>query len=221
VKFRDLDRVVGATPAGANSSPGFKAIPGYHYMSKTVSKLRYRPSTFIKLLVMGLIRILPGFKRVLHLMARSLPGGFSLRPSLHRLRGVKLHNDVWIGEDVYIEEEYPEAVEIQDGAAVATRCTIIAHTKGPGKIVIEKYAAIGAGCVIVCASGQTLTIGEGAVISAGSTVSHSIPARTLCGAPRIKTFGIVTVPFRVATTLDEFRRGVKPMRAKNRKGEGS
>lgn len=186
-----------------------------------VIRIRYRPSTYMNLLIIGFKGILSGFRNILHLMARVSPGGYSLRPFLHRLRGVKIHGHVWIGDDVYIDGVYPETVEIHEGAGIATRCTIIGHTKGPGKIVIEKEAAIGAGCVIVCASGQTLMIGEGAVISAGSTVSHDIPPYVLCGAPRLKTFGKVTVPFRVATTCEEFRRGLEPMGGKNRKGEGS
>jgi len=147
--------------------------------------------------------------------------GYSLRPFMHRLRGVKILGRVWIGDDVYLDEIYPEGVEIHDGAVIATRCTIISHTKGRGKIVIEKHAAIGAGCVIVCASGKTLTIGEGAVISAGSTVSHDIPPYTLCGAPRITAFGKVTVPISFAMTYEEFRRGLRPMRAKKMEGEPS
>ncbi len=145
----------------------------------------------------------------------TLPGGFSLRPLLHRLRGVKVGRDVWIGDDVYIDDEHPESVEIQDGVAVATRCTIIAHTKGKGRIIIEKDVAFGAGCIIVCASGQTLTIGEGSVISAGSTISNNIPPHTLCGPPRVQVYGKVGVPFRTATTLEEFRRGLRPLRSRS------
>jgi UDP-3-O-[3-hydroxymyristoyl] glucosamine N-acyltransferase len=171
---------------------------------------RYRLSTYLS--------VLPRLNSILHLMARILPGGFSLRPALHRLRGVKIGENVWIGDDVYIDEDHPEAIEIQDGAAVATRCTIIGHTKGPGRIIIEKDAAVGAGCIIVCAFGQTLRIGEGAVISAGSTVSHDIAPFTLCGAPRIRAFGRVTIPFRHVETYEEFRRAVEPMRAKNGRG---
>ncbi len=171
---------------------------------------RYRPSTYV-----GVLKTILRMNSILHLMARILPGGFSVRPFLHRLRGVKIAPNVWIGDDVYIDEDCPETVEIHDGVAIATRCTIIGHTKGPGKIILEKDAAIGAGCTIVCGSGQTLRIGEGAVISAGSTVSHSIPPFTLCGAPRIRAFGKVTAAFRLATTFEEFRRAVEPMRAKN------
>jgi acetyltransferase-like isoleucine patch superfamily enzyme len=145
-------------------------------------RARYRLDTY-KVLVRS------GFNRTLHMMARFLPGGFKLRPFLHRLRGVTIHGSVYIGDDVYIDEDHPESVEIHDDVVIAHRCTIIGHTRGVGRIVIEKQAAIAAGCLIVCGPGQTLTIGEGAVISAGSTVSHDIPPRTLCGAPRMKAFG--------------------------------
>ena len=65
--------------------------------------------------------------------------------------------------------------------------------------------------MIVCAKGQTLTIGEGAVISAGSTVSNDIPPHTLCGAPRIKAFGKITVPFSIDVEYKDFITGVRPM----------
>jgi acetyltransferase-like isoleucine patch superfamily enzyme len=170
-------------------------------------RARYRLSTY-KALVIG------GFNRTLHMMARFLPGGHKLRPFLHRLRGVKIYGRVYIGDDVYIDEDHPDSVEIHDDVVIAHRCTIIGHTRGVGKIVIEKQVAIATGCLIVCAPGQTLTIGEGAVISAGSTVSNNIPPRTLCGAPRIKIFGKVTVPFTFDTTYEHFKRGVEPLRPK-------
>ena len=179
-------------------------------MSETKRKvrLRYQPSFYFSLLRMWFIG-------TLHLMARFLPGGRNLRPFLHRVRGVKIGKNVFIGDDVYLEEDFPECVEIHDGVVIAPRCTIIAQTRGPGKIVIEKNVAFGANCLVVCALGKTLTIGEGAVISAGSTVSHDIPAHTLCGPPRLKAFAHVTVPFTLNTTYEEFRRGLEPMRSKN------
>jgi UDP-3-O-[3-hydroxymyristoyl] glucosamine N-acyltransferase len=171
------------------------------------TRARYRPSAYFNTLK-EIVRP----NSLLHFLARVLPGGFSVRPFLHRLRGVKIEADVWIGDDVYIDEDHPDAIEIHDNAAIATRCTLIAHTKGIGKIIIGKGAAVGAGCIIVCASGQTLTIGEGAVVSAGSTVSSDIPPYALCGPPRIQTFGTIDVPFRTAATLEEFRRGVRPIK---------
>jgi serine acetyltransferase len=152
---------------------------------------------------------------LLNFMARVLPGGYRVRPVLHRLRGVKIGEGVWIGDDVYLDEDFPWTIEIRDGAMIANRCTVIGHTKGSGRIVIEKQAAIGAGCVIVCGCGQTLTIGEGAVVSAGSTVLNDVPAFTLCGPPRIKVYGTITVPYPEAQTFEQFKRGVRPIRAKN------
>jgi len=175
--------------------------------SKKIMRRRYRPSAYIAQL-RGLLNSL------LHYMARVLPGGYIVRPFLHRLRGVKIGKNVWIGDDVYLDEDFPWTIEIQDGATIAPRCTLIGHTKGPGRIVVERESAIGTGCVIACGSGQTLTIGEGAVLSAGSTVLNDVPALTLCGPPRIKVYGTVTVPWRKADTLEEFWRGVRPIRAK-------
>ena len=152
--------------------------------------------------------------RVLHLLARFAPGGYSLRPFLHRLRGATIGKGVWIGDDVYLDGHHPEAVEIQDGAAILMRCTIVGHTKGAGRIVIGKGAVIGAGSIIMCASGQTLTIGECAVVAAGSTVSNDVPPFTLCGPPRTQMYGQITVPYLEAATLDQFRRGLRPLRAK-------
>lgn len=144
-------------------------------------------------------------------MARVLPGSTNLRPYLHRLRGVKIEGKIFIGDDVYLENEYPECVEIHDGARIGLRSTIVAHTLGPGRIVIQKQAVITAGCLVVCPEGKTLTIGEGAVISAGSTVQNDIPPYTLCGAPRIKAFGKVTVPFLLDMEQKKFTRGLQPL----------
>jgi len=157
--------------------------------------------------------------RILHLMARFLPGATGLRPFLHRLRGVKIHGKIFIGDDVYLENEYPECVEIHDGAIVNLRCTIIAHTGGQGKIIIEKNAVIGTGCTIVSSSGRSLTIGEGSVISTGSVVQTNIPPRTLCAGPRIKAVATVTVPFSQQTSYQDFVRGLRPLRAPAKKTE--
>lgn len=132
------------------------------------------------------------------------------------MRGVKIYGKIFIGDDVYLENEYPERVEIHDGALIGLRCTIIAHTRGQGKIIIEKNAVIGAGCMIVCASGQSLTIGEGSVISTGSVVQSDIPPRTLCAGPRIKAVATVTVPFTLQTSYQDFICGLRPLRLRDK-----
>ncbi len=152
-------------------------------------------------------------------MARSLPGATSLRPFLHRLRGVKIYGKVFIGDDVYLENEYPECVEIHDGAVIALRSTIVAHTRGTGKIIIEKNAVIGTGSTIICASGQSLIIGEASVISAGSVVQSNIPPYTLCAGPRIKAVATITVPLTLQTNYQDFSRGLKPLRPRGKHTE--
>jgi acetyltransferase-like isoleucine patch superfamily enzyme len=159
------------------------------------------------------------FNRILHLMARFLPGSTSLRPFLHRLRGVKIHGKIFIGDDVYLENEYPECVEIHDGALIGLRSTIIAHSRGPGKVIIEKNAVITVACTIVCSSGQSLTIGEGSVISAGSVVANDIPSYTLCAGPRIKAMAKITVPFTLNTSHRDFIQGLRPLRPSGKEAE--
>lgn len=154
------------------------------------------------------------FNATVHALARVVPGGKDLRPLLHRLRGVKISSNVYIGDDVYIDGDHPASVEIHDDVVIAPRCTIIAHTGPgkPGKVVIQKRAAIAAGCLIICGYGKTLTVGEGAVISAGTTILNDVPPHTLCGAPRVKVYGSVAVPWHEAGTFEEFRRGLQPAR---------
>jgi hypothetical protein len=152
------------------------------------------------------------FNRWLHLMARYLPGSTNLRPFLHRLRGVKIASQVFIGEEVYLDNEYPEAIELREGALIGLRTTIVAHTRGPGRIIIGKNAVLGAGVMITCSGGKTVEIGEGAVIGAGSIVGNSVPPFTFCGCPRIRALATVTVPFTLKTSYAEFLRGLRPLK---------
>jgi hypothetical protein len=150
--------------------------------------------------------------RVLSLLVRSAPGATTLRPMLHKMRGVKITGRVFIGDDVYIENEYPEFVEIQDGAQITVRCTIIAHTRGSGRVIIGKNAFIGANCVITAPSGRTLRINEGAVVAAGTVISSDVPAHTLMGVERPKPVARVTVPLTMETSYDAFLVGLRPVK---------
>jgi heptaprenylglycerol acetyltransferase len=149
--------------------------------------------------------------RILHQLARAVPGATSLRPFLHRLRGVKIEGKVFIGDDVYLENEYPENVEIHDGVQIGLRSTVIAHTRGGSRIVLEKNVFIGANCIIAAPIGKTLTIGEGAVLSIGSCVTSDIPPLTFFGGEKAKPIAKVTVPLTMDTSYQKFVAGLRPL----------
>ena len=120
--------------------------------------------------------------RILHKLARAVPGSTTLRPALHRLRGLAVGQNVFIGDEVYLENEFPERIEIGAGTAIGLRTVIMAHVgrtdlkTGPvaGRVVIGKNVWIGAGSFIATAPGKSLTIGDGAVIGACSVILNDI-----------------------------------------------
>lgn len=148
--------------------------------------------------------------RWLGLLARFLPGATSIRPAIHKLRGVKIRGRIFIGDDVYIENEYPEQVEIEDGAQITVRCTILAHTRGFGRVIIGKNAFIGSNCIITAPAGRTLRIGEGSVVAAGSVISADVPPGALVAVERSKLIARVTVPLTMQTSYEEFVIGLRP-----------
>jgi len=157
-------------------------------------------------------------KRVLNRMmgtlARFVPGATTLRPYLHKLRGVQISGRVFIGDDVYIENEYPDCIELRDGAQICLRSILIAHTRGSGRIVIGKNVFIGANCVVAASPGTTITIGDGAVISTASVITADVPAQTLVGNEKAKPLAMVTVPFTMETAYERFVAGLRPLKRK-------
>jgi UDP-3-O-[3-hydroxymyristoyl] glucosamine N-acyltransferase len=151
------------------------------------------------------------WNRMLSVLARFAPGATSLRPWLHKLRGVRITGRVFIGDDVFIENEYPERIEIQDGAQIAVRSTILAHTRGAGRVIIARDTFIGAACVVSASAGRTLRINEGSVVAAGAVITHDVPPFTLVSMPRPEPIARVTVPLAKAKTYDEFRSGLRPL----------
>jgi acetyltransferase-like isoleucine patch superfamily enzyme len=151
------------------------------------------------------------FNRILHIIVRFSPGATTIRPFLHKLRGVKIYGKVYIGEDVYIENEHPECVELHHGSGIALRSTIIAHTRGVGKVIIGKNANIFAGCMVIASANQILSIGEGAVLAAGSVVTSDVQPYTFVGGVPAKPIAHVTVPLTwtpVLTSIEDFKKGL-------------
>lgn len=149
--------------------------------------------------------------RFLHVLARFSPGATSLRPYLHKRRGVRIYGDVFIGDEVYLENEYPERIQIHDGVGIALRTTIIAHFRGPGNIIIEKNVWIGACCTITAKSGQFLRIGEGAVLAANSVVTSDVAPHTVVGGVPAKPMARATVPVTIGHRYDKFKQGLRSL----------
>ena len=146
-------------------------------------------------------------------LAMTSPGGWSVRPRLHRWRGANIGKNVWIGLYVYIDDVHPEALWIGDNCTIGIRTSIITHFYwGPrqpesnGKVVIERDVFIGPHCVIL----PNVTIGEGSVIQAGSVVTRNVPPHTLWGPPPPAALGAVTVPLTGTHGYMPFLRGLRP-----------
>jgi acetyltransferase-like isoleucine patch superfamily enzyme len=150
--------------------------------------------------------------RVLHVMARTLPGSNSIRPMLHRWRGVRIGRNVFIGDDVYLENEYPECIEIGENVEIALRTVVLAHLRGPGKVLIKRNAWIGACCLISIANARTLTIGEGAVVGAGSIVTSSLPDHVFVKPAPAAPVATASTPLAIAPSYLAFLRGLRPLR---------
>ena len=148
------------------------------------------------------------------MLARNCPGATSLRPFLHRQRGVVIEKDVFIGDEVYLENEYPEAVEIQSGVEISVRAIIIAHTRGCGRVIIEKNAYIGPNTVIACSGDRVLRIGEGAVIAAGVVITKDVEPHTFVSNDSAKPIARALVPLTRAAKVEDFIRGLAPLKVR-------
>lgn len=127
-------------------------------------------------------------KKFSKLLAKQLPG-YRLRASLLRLAGYKIGRQVFVGEDLIIVDDLPDTscVTLGDRVAIAPRVTLVVSSKpnfskirdraptAHGPIVIENDAWIGTGVIVM----PNVTIGEGAVVGAGSIVTESVPPYTV------------------------------------------
>lgn len=159
------------------------------------------------------------FNRAAHALARTLPGATTVRPFLHRLRGVRIGPGVFIGDEVYLENEFPEGIEIQAGAQIGIRTIVLAHIRGAGRVVIEKNVWIGPQCVIAASPDRELRIGEGAVIGPASVITSSVPARAFFAPDRPKHLADVEVPLALAASYASFLRGLRPLKPLGRKSD--
>jgi serine acetyltransferase len=134
---------------------------------------------------------------------------------------MKVGSNVFIGDEVYLENEYPERIQIHDSAQISIRAIVLAHTRGPGWVVIEKDAYVGPNTVIVTSAGKTVRIGEGAVVGAGVVITKSVPPRTFIPPHTASPIATVTVPLAQAERMEDFIRGLLPIRTRSQSPDRS
>lgn len=109
-----------------------------------------------------------------------------MRVQLHRWRGVHIGKDVYIGMYCIFDNLSPEYIFIMDNAAVNANSMIITHFNPKGRfdkmfeanirpVVIKEKAMVAVRSVIL----PGVTIGEGAVVSAGMVIDKDVPDYTM------------------------------------------
>jgi len=159
------------------------------------------------------------WKRFLQLIALFVPGQTTWRVRLHRWRGVHIGEFVHIGTAVMIETAFPEWVSIGNNVVIGMRATLIAHFEGNPppleqlkdniSIRIEDEAFVGPCSLIM----PNVTIGRGAVITAGSVVTRSVPPMTMVQGNPARPIAKCGIPLTFRTPLKEFLLQIKPIRS--------
>ena len=97
--------------------------------------------------------------------------GRNVKVSSHTFicEGVTIEDDVFVGHNVsFINDKYPRATT-DNGAPQSEADWAVIRT------LVKRGASIGTGSTILCG----ITIGENAVIGAGSVVTHDVPANAI------------------------------------------
>ena len=147
----------------------------------------------------GLLSLLK--QKLLHQWARvCIPGGLRIR--LYRAMGITIGRNVFVGLDTWLDDQFPELIEIEDDVTISFRVTVVVHDDarrmegvipgaGDGTVApvrLKRGCYLGAGCLIL----PGVTVGERAVVGAGAVVTRDVP-------PGSEALG---VPARVARDVD-------------------
>jgi acetyltransferase-like isoleucine patch superfamily enzyme len=97
--------------------------------------------------------------------------GKNVKVSSHTFicEGVTIEDDVFVGHNVsFINDKYPRATTEGGTPQTESDWSVI-------KTVVKRGASIGTSSTILCG----ITIGENAVVGAGSVVTHDVPANAI------------------------------------------
>jgi acyl-CoA synthetase (AMP-forming)/AMP-acid ligase II/acetyltransferase-like isoleucine patch superfamily enzyme/acyl carrier protein len=161
---------------------------------------------------------LSGLKnRLFQMLALYIPGNKTSRVWLHRKRGVQIGNNVSIGLSSLIESAYPRLVSIGDNVTIGTRVVIIGHLRDSTDqsrildrptVRLENDVYLGPGVIVL----PNVTIGHGAVVSAGSVVNHSVPPKTLVQGNPAKPVAHCGVSLGGGVPYEQFLRQLTPIK---------
>ena len=116
------------------------------------------------------------------------------RVACHRLRGINIGKNVYIGYDVVFDRIYPHLITIDDCVEIGERCIIAAHSQSHSNDFQKKVEAVhikrGAWIMPAAIVAPGVTIGERAVIGAGAMVRRDIPADSLVASVPSKVIPI-------------------------------
>ncbi|HEX9907274.1 MAG TPA: acyltransferase [Thermoplasmata archaeon] len=138
----------------------------------------------------GVVRLylLIGMSWVIQTLAKIVPSS-SITVGLQRLRGVKIGNEVYIGQGVIFDEIYPKEISIGNNVSIGMRSMIFAHSNPTRSfelkskfyprvvkpVVIKSGAWIAPGSIILAG----VTLNENCVVSAGSVVASDVDSYTV------------------------------------------
>ncbi len=113
------------------------------------------------------------------------------RPRILRKLGCKVGKDVFVGDNVRVDLNHADMITIEDHVHIASGTRLLCHQRNLSDYCVgDDYAKLGynikpihlsKGCLIGMESFVMpgVTIGEGAIIGAGSLVTKDIPAWTI------------------------------------------
>lgn len=127
-----------------------------------------------------------------------------IRPWVLRKIGCHVGKDVFIGSDIWVDSGHADLITIDDHVHVTARTVLLCHKKDLKDYCIgDDYAAKGYKTAPIhlckgCSTGTGtiilpgVTIGEGAIVGAGSLVTKDIPAWTIAVGSPAKVVKVLT-----------------------------
>jgi acetyltransferase-like isoleucine patch superfamily enzyme len=146
--------------------------------------------------------------RMLQAVALYIPGATTTRVWLHRRRGVQIGDGTFISTAVILETERPDLISIGQRTSIGIRAVIVAHFWSQLGVEIGDDVFVGPGVIIM----PNVKIGDGAVITAGSVVTKSVPELTMVRGNPAEPIARCGIHLGVDTPYEKFIRTLRPIR---------